>query len=101
MAATMAATKAGQHFAPTYQGLQGRGVSKALVIICRKLARLAFLLLKNYSAFNLEACRQHRISYRVLRGSGTKSCRQPLYRTSLMLYGRAPDQRVPLWNPPC
>jgi transposase len=56
--AAMAATKNGQHFAPTYHALQSRGLSKiqALVIICRKLARLAFALLKNQSSFNPEAC---------------------------------------------
>lgn len=56
--AAMAATKSGQHFAQTYQDLQSRGFSKiqALVIVCRKLARLAFVLLKNQSSFNPEAC---------------------------------------------
>lgn len=56
--AAMAATKRGQHFAQTYQDLQSRGFSKiqALVIVCRKLARLAFVLLKNQSSFNPEAC---------------------------------------------
>lgn len=56
--AAMAATKQGRHFAPTYQALQNRGFTKiqALVIICRKLARLAFVLLKKQSSFNPEAC---------------------------------------------
>lgn len=56
--AAMAATRQGRHFAPTYQALQSRGFTKiqALVIICRKLARLAFVLLKKQSSFNPEAC---------------------------------------------
>jgi len=56
--AAMAATRSDRHFAATYQALQSRGFTKiqALVIICRKLARLAFVLLKNQSSFNPEAC---------------------------------------------
>lgn len=56
--AAMAAVRDGRHFAPTYQALQTRGFSKiqALVIVSRKLARLAFVLLKNQSSFNPEAC---------------------------------------------
>ncbi len=56
--AAMAATREGRHFAPTYQALQSRGFTKiqALVIICRKLARLAFALLKNQSSFDPKAC---------------------------------------------
>lgn len=52
--AAMAASKDGHYFCQEYQALQARGLSKtaALVAISRKIARLAFGLLKNQSRFD-------------------------------------------------
>lgn len=52
--AAMAATKRGRHFYTDYQQLQARGLSKiaSLVVIARKLARLAFSLLKHQTTFD-------------------------------------------------
>lgn len=52
--AAMAASRAGGHFYRDYQALQQRGFSRtaALVVISRKLARMAFGLLKNGQTFN-------------------------------------------------
>ncbi len=52
--AAMAATKAGRYFHDDYLALQAKGKSKtaALVVIARKLARLAFALLKNETDFD-------------------------------------------------
>lgn len=52
--AAMAATKNGRYFHQQYQALQARGLSKiaALVVIARKIARLAFGLLRNGTSFD-------------------------------------------------
>ncbi|MBT8132640.1 MAG: IS110 family transposase [Gammaproteobacteria bacterium] len=52
--AAMAATKKGRYFHEEYQRLQARGLCKiaALVVIARKIARLAFSLLRNQSTFD-------------------------------------------------
>lgn len=52
--AAMAATKPGRYFHQEYLALQARGLTKiqALVVVCRKLARIAFGLLKNQQPFD-------------------------------------------------
>lgn len=52
--AALAATAQGCYFHATYLALQARGLAKiqALVVVCRKLARIAFALLKNQQAFD-------------------------------------------------
>lgn len=52
--AAMAATKKGRHFHEQYQHLQARGLSKiaALVVIARKIARLAFSVLHRQTTFD-------------------------------------------------
>ncbi len=52
--AAMAATQDGRHFHPYYCTLQARGLSKtaALVAVARKIARLAFTLLKRQTTFD-------------------------------------------------
>lgn len=58
--AAMAATKDGRLFHPQYQALQARGLSKtaALVAVSRQIARLAFGLLKNQTAFDPKLVRR-------------------------------------------
>lgn len=52
--AAMAATKAGRYFHAEYLALQARGLKKvqALVVVCRKIARIAFGLLKHQQDFD-------------------------------------------------
>jgi transposase len=60
--AALATAKTGRYFNPIYLALQARGMAKiqALVVISRKLAKLAFAILKNQTDFNpeihLKAC---------------------------------------------
>lgn len=52
--AAMAATQSGRYFHQAYLALQARGLTKiqALVVVCRKIARIAFALLKNQQDFD-------------------------------------------------